>query len=321
MQKMKAAVYTRYGPPEVLHMAEVEKPVAKAGELLIRNRAASVNSADWKLRKPEPFAVRFFFGLSKPRKPILGGIFAGEVEAVGDRVQGFKPGDRVFGTTGMAMGTYAQYICVPETAPIGKIPDNIHFPEAASLLFGTTAAMHFLEKANLQLGQTVLIYGASGALGTAAVQLAKHSGAEVTAVCSASNAGLVKALGADHVIDYAGEDFTKHTGQYDVVFETVNKLPYRNSLRLLKKNGVLLLAAAGMSEMLSGVWTSLSSKQKVVSGLALEKPRQIEHIRTLVQNGELKPVIDRSYPLSELAEAHRYVETGHKKGNVVVLIP
>jgi len=318
---MKAAVYNRYGPPEVLHMSETEKPTPKPNEILVRNRAASVNSADWKLRKPEPFAVRFFFGLVKPRKPILGGIFAGEVEAVGDRVRGFKPGDRVFGTTGMAMGTYAQYVCVPETAPIAKIPDNIGYTEAAALPFGTTAALHFLVKANIQPGQTVLVYGASGALGTSAIQLAKHFGAEVTAVCGASNAGLVKSLGADHHIDYVAEDFTKHNKRYHVVFETVNKLSYRNSLRLLQKNGVLLLAAAGPAQMLSGVCTTLGGKRKVVSGLARETPEQMAYIRQLLQSGELKPVIDRSYPLAEIAEAHRYVEAGHKKGNVTVLIP
>lgn len=319
---MKAAVFKKYGPPEVLQIEELSKPAPKKDQILIRNYAASVNSADWRLRKPDPFAVRLVLGLFNPRKSkqILGVVFAGIVEQAGKKTTGFKPGDRVFGMTGMAMGTYAEYVCVAENGPIALIPHHISFNEAASIPFGATTSLHFLRKANIQKGQSILIYGASGALGTAAIQLAKYFGAEVTAVCSLSNKDLVMAIGADHHIDYTIEDFTSGSKKYDIIFETVNKLPFAKSIKCLKSKGILILGSAGISETLRGILTNISAKYKVISGMAVEKPEEIRYIQNLMANGHLKPVIDKIYSLGEIADAHRYVESGHKKGNVVIEI-
>ncbi|SDL76425.1 NADPH:quinone reductase [Daejeonella rubra] len=319
---MKAAIFKKYGPPEVLHIEEVKKPVPNKNQVLIRNYSTSVNSADWRLRKPDPFAVRLVFGLFNPKKSkqILGGVFAGIVEELGSKVTGFKAGDRVFGMTGMAMGTYAEYVCVAENSPIGLIPPNFNFCEAASIPFGATTSLHFLRKANIQKGQSILIYGASGALGTAAIQLAKYFGAEVTAVCSASNKALVKAIGADHHIDYTQETFKLGSKRYDIVFETVNKQSFADSIKCLKEKGILILGSAGISETLQGILSNISGKHKVISGLAMEKPEEIRYIQNLMADGHLHAVIDRIYSLEEIADAHRYVEAGHKKGNVVVEI-
>ncbi len=319
---MKAVVYKKYGPPEVLFLDEVPKPVPSANQLLIKNYATAVNSADWRLRKPEPFAVRLFFGPINPRKSkqILGGVFAGVVEEVGSKVTRFKKGDRVFGMTGMAMGTYAEYVCIAEQGPLAIIPDQITFNEAAAVPFGATTALHFLRKANIQKGQSVLVYGASGSVGTAAVQLAKYFGAEVTAVCSAANSALVQSIGADYHIDYTSEDFTCREKKYDIIFEAVNKISFANSIKCLKEKGILILAAAGASETIQGMIHTVRGTQKVISGLAMEKPEEIRFIQTLLAEGHLKPVVDKTYRLTEMADAHRYVEAGHKKGNVVVEI-
>lgn len=319
---MKAALFKRYGPPEVLQIEKVNTPSPKENQILIRNSYTSVNSGDWRLRKPDPFAVRLIFGLFKPAKSkqILGVVFSGIVEQTGSKVTGFKPGDRVFGMTGMSMGTYAEYVCVAENSPIGLIPPQITFSEAASIPFGATTSLYFLQKANIQKGQSILIYGASGAVGTAAIQLAKHFGAEVTAVCSASNKELVMGIGADHHIDYTLEDFTLKDKQYDIIFETVNKLSFADSIKCLKTKGVLILGAAGISEALQGILTNISGRYKVISGMATESPEQIMYIQNLLENGYLKPVIDKIYNLEEIADAHHYVEAGHKKGNVIVKI-
>ncbi len=319
---MKAALFKRYGPPEVLQIEKVNTPSPKENQILIRNSYTSVNSGDWRLRKPDPFAVRLIFGLFKPAKSkqILGVVFSGIVEQTGSKVTGFKPGDRVFGMTGMSMGTYAEYVCVAENSPISLIPPQITFSEAASIPFGATTSLYFLQKVNIQKGQSILIYGASGAVGTAAIQLAKHFGAEVTAVCSASNKELVMGIGADHHIDYTLEDFTLKDKQYDIIFETVNKLSFADSIKCLKTKGVLILGAAGISEALQGILTNISGRYKVISGMATESPEQIMYIQNLLENGYLKPVIDKIYNLEEIADAHHYVEAGHKKGNVIVKI-
>jgi NADPH:quinone reductase-like Zn-dependent oxidoreductase len=315
---MQAAVYTRYGAPEVLQVKEIARPVPKDNEVRIKILASAVNSGDCRLRKADPFAVRFFFGLLKPQKSILGGVLSGEVEAVGKNVQAFKIGDPVFGMTMLQFGAYAGYICLPETGALALKPAQLSHEEAAALPFGGNTAWHFLQKADIQPGHKVLIYGASGAVGTAAVQIAKSLGAEVTGVCSTANMEMVKALGADHVIDYTKTDFSKTGERYDVVYETVNKAPVSACAAALKSNGKLLLGAAMLSEMLHGAWISLTTHQKVVGGVAAETPENVAFLRDLAAKGQLKAAIDRTFPLEQIAAAHAYVDKGHKKGNVVL---
>jgi NADPH:quinone reductase-like Zn-dependent oxidoreductase len=317
---MKAIVYTRYGPPEVLHLTEIDKPVPKDNEVLIKIHATSVSSGDWRLRKPDPAAVRLFFGFTKPKKTILGGVLAGEIEAVGKDVKRFKTADQIFGSTGMSFGAYAEYKCLPEDGIIAIKPENISYSEAASVPFGGTTALCFLKKANIKSGQKVLIYGASGAVGSAAVQLAKYFGAEVTGVCSSSNAELVRSIGADKVIDYTKEDFTKNGETYDVIFDTVGKISIPASVQSLNKKGILILGAGGLSHMAKGYWSSITSNIKLFTGMITEKTEDIVFLKNVIENGKFKPVIDRSYPLEQIPEAHSYVEKGHKKGNVVITL-
>ncbi|MFV5703305.1 NAD(P)-dependent alcohol dehydrogenase [Flavobacterium sp. XS2P12] len=319
---MKAIVYTQYGSPEVLKLKDVEKPIPKHNEILIRIRATAVNSGDVRLRKADPFAVRLFFGLFKPKTNILGSVFSGEIESIGSGVQRFKVGDEVFGHTDMSFGTYAAYKCFPENGSIALKPTTISHQEAAVIPFGGTTALHFLKKASIQKGQKVLVFGASGAVGTAAVQLAKHFGAIVTGVCSTTNVDLVKSLGADKVIDYTKEDFTKNGETYDVIFDTVNKMSISDSLQTLKIYGILILSAAGFSEMVQGTWASItnSNKIKVLTGMIRHSAEDINFLKTLIDAGQLKSVIDRTYSLEQMAEAHAYVEKGHKKGNIAIEI-
>jgi 2-desacetyl-2-hydroxyethyl bacteriochlorophyllide A dehydrogenase len=232
-------------------------------EILIKIHASSVSSGDARMRRADPFIIRLIFGFSKPKKSILGVVVSGEIEAVGKAVSNYKAGDQVFGSSGMAFGAHAEYVAVPEDAVLALKPENISYEEAAAIPFGATAAMHFLRLAKVQSGQRVLVYGASGALGTIGVQLAKSFGAEVTAVCSSSNFELVKSLGADKVIDYTKEDFTKNAGHYDVVFDTLGKSPLRKTVKSLKKDGQVLLANAGMGTMLTGALRSIFSSKKI----------------------------------------------------------
>lgn len=301
-------------------LREVEKPAPKDNEILIRIHATAVSSGDVRLRKADPFAVRFFFGILKPKKTILGFALAGEIEKVGRDVKLFKEADPVFGTTGLGLGAYAEYKCLPEKSVLTIKPNNMTYEEAAAIPFGATTALYFLRKGNIQSGQKVLIYGASGAVGTAAVQLAKYFGAEVTGVCSTTNMEMVKTLGADKVIDYTTNDFTKSGEGYDVIFDTVGKSSFSGCIRSLKKNGLLLLASAGLSQMFQGLWTSMTSGRKIISGIISEKAEDMAFLKMLIEAGRLKSVIDRSYPLEQIAEAHRYVEKGHKKGNVVITV-
>lgn len=319
---MKAAVFKNYGPPEVLHIEDRAKPIPSKNQVLIRNYATSVNSADWRIRKPNPSAVRLFFGLFRPMKSkqILGAVFAGVIEQTGEEVKKFKVGDRVFGMTGLVMGTYAEYVRIKEDGPIGIIPDKFSFNDAASIPFGASSSLHFLRKAAISKGQTILIYGASGALGTAAIQLAKHFGAEVTAVCSAANKDLVLSIGADHHLDYNSTEFRSLNKRYDIVYETVNKLPFRDCLNYLREKGTLIMASAGISETFKGLLSNISGKHRVITGTALEKPEEIIYLQNLMMNGGIKAVIDKIYNLKDIAEAHRYVESGHKKGSVVIEI-
>jgi NADPH:quinone reductase-like Zn-dependent oxidoreductase len=317
---MKAIVYTQYGIPEVLQLKEVAKPIPKQNEILIRVRATAVNSGDVRLRKADPFAVRLFFGLMKPKTPILGSVFSGEIEQVGSSVTLFKVGDPIFGHTDMSFGTYAEHKCLPETGSLALKPATISHQEAAVIPFGGVTALHFLKKASVQHGQKVLVFGASGSVGTAAVQLAKHFGAIVTGVCSTSNIDLVQSLGANKVIDYTKEDFTKNGETYDVIFDTVNKIVISNSVKSLAINGKLILSAAGISEMFQGVWVSItnSRKIKVLTGVISHTAEDIHFLKGLIEVGQLKPVIDRTYSLEQIVEAHTYVEKGHKKGNVAI---
>lgn len=319
MKSMKAMVCTKYGSPDVLQLQEVEQPLPNEKQILIRVHTTAVNSGDLRLRKADPWAVRLFLGLTKPRQPIFGSVFAGTIEEVGSRIHPFSIGDKVFGMTGMALGTYGEYICMPENGCISLMPNNMDFIQAAAVPFGVTTALHFLKKAMLQKGEKILIYGASGAVGSAAVQLARYSGAEVTAVCSSGNASLVRSLGADHVIDYTKEDFNDHPERYDVVFETVNKLPFSLCRRLVREEGRLILGAAGFADMLKGAWSDKTKRIKVLSGVAQENKEDIAFIKELIENDHYTAVIDRSYPLAKMVEAHQYVELGHKKGNVVIV--
>ena len=315
---MKAAVYTQYGPPEVLQVKQVEKPTPGKNELLVRIKATAVNSGDWRLRKADPFAVRFIFGLFKPKKNILGSVFSGEIERIGEDVKHFKVGDFVFGHTDMSFGAYAEYKCLSEDASIALKPSNMTHLEAAVIPFGGVTAWHFIKKAAIKPGQKVLVVGASGAVGSAAVQLAKSLGAHVTGVSSTANMALVKSIGADAVIDYTKEDFTQNGETYDVIFDTVKSISVARSLKSLTKNGIMILSAAGMAEMLQGAWISRTSSKKVITGVISHNASDITFLKGLMESGQLKPVIDRTYSLDQIAEAHAYAEKGRKKGNVAI---
>ena len=318
---MKAIVYERYGQPNVLHLKDIKKPEPKDNEVLIRIRATAVNSGDIRMRKADPFVVRFMLGLIRPGINVLGLVLSGEIEAVGKKVTRFKKGDEVYGTSVKTFGTYAEYKCLSQDSIIAIKPINLTCKEAAAIPFGGTTALHFLKKAKIQSGQKVLIYGASGAVGTAAVQLAKYFGAEVTGVCSRTNLDMVKSLGADKVIDYAVEDFSKGGNEYDIVFDTVGKSPFSRSVKSLKKNGYYLrVVHMTLVPILKGLWASMTSSKGVIGGVTVEKAEDLNFLNQLIEAGQLRPVIDRSYPLEQIAEAHTYVEKGHKKGNVVITI-
>ena len=315
---MKATVYTRYGSPEVLQLKEVAKPVPKDNEILLRIKATAVNSGDLRLRKADPFAVRLFFGLRKPKVNILGSVFSGEIESIGKHAKLFKIGDQVFGHTNMSFGAYAEYICLPEDGTLALKPVNISHNEAAVIPFGGLTALYFINKALIKPSQKVLVVGASGAVGSAAVQLAKSFGADVTGVCSTANIALVKSIGADKVIDYTKEDFTHNSETYDLIFDAVKAISISRSIKSLNKNGIMILSAAGISEMFQGLWISMTRKKKVMTGVITHKAADIIFIKELIEAGKFKPVIDRTYSLQQIAEAHAYVEKGHKKGNVAI---
>ena len=310
----------KYGPPEVLQIKEVAKPAPKEDEILLRIRATAVNSGDVRLRKADPFAVRIIFGLLKPKINILGSVFSGEVESVGGEVKLFKVGDHVFGHTDMRFGAYAEYVCLPQNGSFTIKPASISHHEAAAIPFGGVTALHFMSKAMIKPDQKVLVVGASGAVGTAAVQLAKSYGAIVTGVCSTANIDLVKSIGADRVIDYLKQDFTINGDTYDLIFDAVNAISVSRSLKSLTKNGKMILGAAGVPEMVQGLWTSMTSERKIMTGVISHKAADIIFLKGLIEKGKYKSVIDRTYPLDQIAEAHTYVEKGHKRGNVIVAI-
>lgn len=317
---MQAAVYTRYGAPEVLQVKSLSKPNPKDNEILVKIHASAVTSGDCRLRRADPFAVRLLFGLFKPKKNVLGGVFSGVVVSVGKNVRKFKVGDEVFGSSYPNFGAYAEFVSLPASAPLAIKPQNISHEEAAAIPFGGMTAFHFLQKANIQAGQKVLIYGASGAVGSAAVQIAKYFGAHVTGVCSTANVELVKSLGADAVIDYTQTDFTEKAGQFDVVYETVNKATVSSCVKVLKPGGLLILGASMVSEMLQGAWVSMTGNIKVLSGVIVETSEALDFLKKLLENGQYRAVIDQQFTLGDIAKAHDYVDKGHKKGNVIVRV-
>lgn len=324
---MKAIVYERYGPPDVLELKEVAKPTPKDNEVLIRTHATTVTSGDCRVRGlnvPAGFGlmVRLVYGILRPRQPILGTELAGEVESVGKDVRKFKVGDQVFAFTGaVSMGCYAEYKCMPEDGAVALKPATLTYDEAAALSFGGTTALHFLRRGKLQRGEKVLVNGASGGVGTAAVQLAKHFGADVTGVCSTANVELVRSLGADHVIDYTKDNFTENGETYDVIVDTAGTAPFSRSKRSLKERGRLLQVLGSLPDMLQAPWVSMTTSKKVIAGTGPERAEDLRFLAELAEAGKFTPVIDRRYPFEQIAEAHRYVETGRKKGNVVITMP
>lgn len=322
--RMKAIVYHKYGSPDVLQLDQLERPTPKDDEVLIRIRAAAISTSEMAARKGDPFIARLAFGLTRPNKMILGSEFAGEIEATGKDVEHFRVGDEVFAATGADCGAYAEYICLPEDGALARKPSNMTFEEAAGVCEGGLTALPFLrDGGRIADGQKVLINGASGAVGTSAVQLAKYFGAEVTGVCSTPNLELVKSLGADKVIDYTLEDFTRTGQTYDIVFDAAGKSSFSRCKGSLKQGGIYLATIPTLAIMSSMLWTSrIGSKRAIIAftGLrpAKEKAEDLLFLKKLCEEGKLKPVIDRRYPLAQTAEAHRYVETGHKQGHVVI---
>ena len=330
---MKAIICTEYGPPEVLKIKEVEKPTPKENEILIKVYATPVNFGDIMARNFKeispgkfnmPFLLwlpsRFAFGFGKPRINILGSEFAGEVVSIGKDVKRFKLEDQVYGYCGMSMGAYAEYLCMPEKGTVAIKPSNMTYAEAAAVPYGAIMALSLFRKVNIQSGQKVLINGASGGIGSAAVQLAKYYGAEVTGVCSTPRLEYVKSLGADKVIDYTKEDFTQNGETYDLIFDILGKSSFSRSKKSLSQNGIYLLASFKERHLLQMLWTSLIGSQKVICALATERPEDLAFIKDLVEAGKYRSIVDRCYPLEQAAEAHRYVEKGHKKGSVVITL-
>jgi NADPH:quinone reductase-like Zn-dependent oxidoreductase len=324
---MKAAVYRRYGPPDVIQIEEIEKPVPRDKEVLIRVYATTVCAADWRMRKADPFFIRFMMGFWRPQRVhVLGMEFAGEVEAIGKSVIHFAVGDQVFGGTGFSFGAHAEYLCLTEDASVALKPHNMSLKEAAAVWFGGFTASHFLKRANVQSENKILIYGASGSVGVFAVQLAKYFGGHVTAVCSTSNLELARSLGADEVLDYTRQDFSKNGRVYDVVFEAVGKSGFSRSLRVLKKGGCYVRVGASggtlsiLASMLRELWTSRVRGVNVISGVAVATTENQLLLKELIEAGKLRTVIDRCYPLNGIADAHRLAEAGHNRGHVVVLL-
>jgi NADPH:quinone reductase-like Zn-dependent oxidoreductase len=323
---MKAIICTNYGPPDVLQLEELPKPAPRDDEVLIRVYVTTVTATDCAFRNGKPFITRFYTGLKRPKNPILGTEFAGEVEAVGKGVKSFSKGDRVFGTL-PGSGAYAEYLCLPEAgSTLAIAPANLTHEDAVACCDGFLTALPFLrDKGGIKRGQAVLIHGASGSVGTAAVQLAHYFGAVVTGVCSTTNLDLVRSLGADTVIDYTQDDFTQSGESYDIIFDTVGKTSFGRCKESLKPDGIFLEAGIDMSILPTVIWTSKFGRKKAMiaaTGLrpASERTKDLTFLKELMEAGHIKPVIDRRYPLEQVATAHRYVDRGHKKGNVVITV-
>lgn len=322
---MKAWVATAYGGPDVLQLREVPTPVPAADEVLIRVHATTVTSGDWRVRSLDlpagfgPFA-RLMFGAVRPRQPILGTELAGVVAAVGGAVTRFRVGDEVFAFSDARMGCHAEYKVMPEGGAVAPRPAGLTFEEAAALAFGGTTALHFFRRAGLRRGERVLVNGASGAVGTAAVQLARHSGAHVTGVCSTANLELVRALGADRAVDYTREDALGEGAAYDVIMDTAGTMPFSRCEGALAEGGRLLVVLGSLPEMLRIPWVSVTTDKQVFAGPASGGAEAVQHLAGLAEAGHFTPVIDRCYPFEAMPEAHRYVDTGRKRGNVVVTL-
>ena len=328
---MKAIVWTNYGSPDGLQLKEIEKPVPKDNEILIKIHTTTITAGDCEMRRLElplglSFPVRIYAGLLKPKRiPILGQELAGEVEEVGANVTSYKPGDQVFGTTGFGFGAYAEYICLPEKpddaqGTLALKPSNLTYEEATAVPTAGFEALHFLRKANIQPGRKVLIIGAGGSIGTFAIQLARHFGAEVTGVDSTEKMDTLRSIGANHVIDYTREDYTKNGESYDLIIDVVGRRGVPRRLKLLKPDGYYFLAYAGLSHILLSLWTSMTSSKKFKIESANQKKEDLIFLKELLEAGKLKSIIDKSYPLEQVPEAHRYVESGGKKGNVVITV-
>ncbi|MBN1995330.1 MAG: NAD(P)-dependent alcohol dehydrogenase [Anaerolineae bacterium] len=328
---MKVIIYERYGSPDVLQLKEVEKPVPKDDEVLIRVYATTVTATDCMIRKGKPLVGRIFLGLTKPRNKILGIELAGEVEAVGQAVKRFRKGDQVFGAAMARMSCSAEYTCLPEKTALAIKPVNMTYEEAAAFCDGALTALTFLKDiGKVQSGQKVLINGASGSVGSFAVQLARYYGAEVTGVCSTTNVEMVKSLGANKVIDYTKEDFTKSGETYDIIFDAVGKTSFPRCKSVLKQAGAFLpvsIFLMSLPEVVQLGWMSMirrlpgwQSGKKVKTGASISNPERLNFLKELIEAGQIKSVIDRVYPLEKIVEAHRYVEKGHKKGNVVITV-
>lgn len=326
---MKAIVWTKYGSPDVLQLKEIAKPAPKANEVLIKIHATTVTAGDCEARNLKmPILIglpmRMYVGLRKPNRiTVLGQELAGEIEAIGKDVKRFKVGDQVFGTTGLGFGAYAEYICLPEESTMGVLatkPANMTYEEAAAVPTGGLEALHFIRKGNIRRGEKVLVIGAGGSIGTFAVQLARYFGGEVTGVDSTSKLEMLRSIGADHVIDYTREDFTRNGETYDVIFDVPGKSSFSGSIRSLKQKGRYLLANPGLSHTLQGPWTSMRSGKKVIFGAASQRTEDLVFLRDLIEAGQIKTVIDRRYSLEQIPEGHRYVDTGQKKGNIVITV-
>lgn len=322
---MKAAICTQYGSPDVLQLKNVEKPIPKRDEVLIKVYVATVTSGDCRVRALNVplgfnFIMRSVLGFSKPRQPILGSELAGVVEAIGKDVSKFKVGDAVFAFSDMAMGCYAEFKCISQNSAIALKPSNLSFEESAALSFGGTTTLSFLRRAKIQLNDKVLVIGASGCVGTAAVQLAKYFGAVVTGVCSTANIPLVKSLGAWDVIDYTREDFGVNNEQYDIIIDAVGGAPFERYEASLKDGGRVLMLVAGLPDMLYAPWIAMTSNKKLIAGPVAFSADDIRFLAELAQAGKLISVIDKRFPFEQIVEAHRYVDTGRKKGNVVLTL-
>lgn len=322
---MKAIVITTYGSPEVLQLKEMPKPSPKENEVLIRIHATAVVATDPQFRQGDPFIGRIFTGLLRPTRPIPGDVLAGEIEEVGKDVTLFRKGDQVYSACAMTQGGQAEYICLPQDGPLALKPSNMSYEEAVGVCDGGLGALNFLRDAgDIQSGQRILINGASGSVGTYAVQLAKYFGAHVTGVCSTANVDLVKSLGADHVIDYTKEDFTKANNIYDLIFDAVGKSSFSKCKNALTQNGIYVSTMPSLDVALHKLSKSQAGKRSafVAPGLRsyAEKAKDLTFLKELIEAGKIKSIIDRRYRLDQIAEAHRYVETGHKKGNVVIAV-
>jgi NADPH:quinone reductase-like Zn-dependent oxidoreductase len=325
---MRAIVCAGYGPPDVLQLGDVRKPVPKDNEVLVRTRATTVSTADCELRRFDfaPWVwvpMRLAFGIRRPRRPVLGQDLAGDVDGVGKDVVSFRKGDRVFAATGIGLGAYAEYICLrehPQTGAIATMPANVGYEEAAAVPYGGGEALQFLRKANLRKGQRILVNGAGGSFGTFAVQLAKVLGAHVTAVDSAAKVEMLRSIGADRVIDYAREDVTDSAESFDVIFDVVRGTPSGRMVRLLTENGCLLMANPGFLQIVRARWAARGSRRRVSFAASSGTNEDLAYLRDLVEAGRLHPVVDRRFPLEQIVEAHRYAETGQKLGNIVVVV-